>query len=67
MLKEYKAACPYCGECFSTVLDLSALDTNLGEHDYIEDCQVCCRPIRFVITTDNHTEQTNIELRRDDD
>lgn len=32
--------CPWCGESFVTFFDLSAGDTN-----YIEDCQVCCRPI----------------------
>jgi Cysteine-rich CPXCG len=34
--------CPYCGESFETALDLSA-----GSTSYIEDCQVCCRPIEF--------------------
>lgn len=32
--------CPYCGERIGILLDASA-----GEQDYIEDCQVCCRPI----------------------
>jgi len=32
--------CPYCGERIELVVDASA-----GEQDYIEDCQVCCRPI----------------------
>ncbi len=32
--------CPYCGERFETVLDLSA-----GSFTYVEDCQVCCQPI----------------------
>ena len=34
--------CPYCGEVFDTVVDLSA-----GSTSYIEDCQVCCQPIEF--------------------
>lgn len=34
--------CPYCGESFDTVIDLSA-----GSTSYIEDCQVCCQPIEF--------------------
>lgn len=34
--------CPYCGEAFETVLDLSC-----GSSRYIEDCQVCCQPIEF--------------------
>ena len=62
MLDEYTAACPYCGESFSTTLDTSA-----GSQDYIEDCQICCRPILFCLTLDPVTDQTNVELRRDDD
>lgn len=34
--------CPYCGESFDTVIDLSA-----GSMSYIEDCQICCQPIEF--------------------
>ncbi|MFK8052232.1 MAG: CPXCG motif-containing cysteine-rich protein [Woeseiaceae bacterium] len=43
---EQSASCPYCGEPIELFIDLSA-----GSADYIEDCQVCCRPmqIRFEI------------------
>ncbi|MEG3789679.1 CPXCG motif-containing cysteine-rich protein [Lysobacter sp. CCNWLW3] len=33
-------SCPYCGETIGLLLDVSA-----GDQTYIEDCQVCCRPI----------------------
>ena len=34
--------CPYCGE-----LNDIALDPGGGRHqEYVEDCQVCCRPWR---------------------
>lgn len=33
--------CPYCLEKISMLLDLSIP----GEQSYIEDCEVCCRPI----------------------
>lgn len=36
--------CPYCGEPFDTLVDLSA-----GSASYIEDCQICCRPIEIGI------------------
>jgi hypothetical protein len=36
--------CPYCGERLETRVDL----TN-EEPGYVEDCQVCCRPIEFAI------------------
>lgn len=34
--------CPWCGERFETLVDASA-----GSAEYVEDCQVCCRPIVF--------------------
>jgi hypothetical protein len=34
--------CPWCGERLETKVDLTA-----GDRQYIEDCQVCCRPIDF--------------------
>ena len=38
--------CPYCWESQTIMLDLS-----LPEQDYIEDCQVCCQPIRILYTS----------------
>ena len=43
--------CPYCGERIEILLDASA-----GEQDYIEDCQVCCRPITVHVTIDDDGE-----------
>ncbi len=40
--------CPYCGEPFETLVDLSA-----GSASYIEDCQVCCQPIEFRVEVDH--------------
>ncbi|MDQ3205194.1 MAG: CPXCG motif-containing cysteine-rich protein [Pseudomonadota bacterium] len=39
--------CPYCGETVDLVVDDSA-----GDQRYIEDCQVCCRPIELTIIVD---------------
>ena len=40
--------CPYCGETNEV-----ALDPGGGEHqEYVEDCQVCCRPWRVVVSYD---------------
>ncbi|WP_284382488.1 CPXCG motif-containing cysteine-rich protein [Litoribrevibacter albus] len=44
-LDNHTIQCPYCGEWFEVVLDA----TMLGD-EYIEDCQVCCRPILFFVT-----------------
>jgi hypothetical protein len=34
--------CPYCGEAFETRVDPSQEFAN-----YVEDCQVCCKPIQL--------------------
>jgi Cysteine-rich CPXCG len=41
--------CPYCAEPLQVQLDLSA-----GDQEYIEDCEVCCRPmlLRFSVDGD---------------
>jgi hypothetical protein len=39
-LSEQIIGCPYCGEGISILVDES-----LTEQNYVEDCQVCCRPI----------------------
>lgn len=37
--------CPYCGETVSVIVDPST-----ENQQYIEDCEVCCRPIEFSVT-----------------
>lgn len=44
---EHFFTCPYCWQEISFVLDLSA-----GEQSYIEDCEVCCRPIQVKYSVD---------------
>lgn len=39
---EYFFSCPYCGEEISMLLDPS-----VSRQDYVEDCEVCCNPIRI--------------------
>ena len=46
-IKETKIQCPYCGERIAV-----AIDCSVSDQDYIEDCQVCCRPINFFVTVD---------------
>ena len=41
---EYDVFCPYCGESITVLIDDS-----VAEQEYIEDCQVCCRPINFFV------------------
>ena len=44
-LKEHRIQCPYCGEIIDVLIDCS-----VEQQTYIEDCQVCCRPINFGVT-----------------
>jgi hypothetical protein len=47
-LVEQLIGCPYCGESISILVDDS-----LQEQQYVEDCQVCCRPIVLDVTADD--------------
>ncbi|HCU90828.1 MAG TPA: CPXCG motif-containing cysteine-rich protein [Gammaproteobacteria bacterium] len=49
MLDEHHFSCPYCGESISMMLDLS-----IKEQTYIEDCEVCCRPIELSYRSENN-------------
>jgi len=44
-ITEQSVGCPYCGETITILVDGS-----LPEQQYIEDCQVCCRPIVFDVS-----------------
>ena len=39
--------CPYCGEAIGIVIDAS-----VDQQSYVEDCQVCCRPIQLDVRID---------------
>ncbi len=48
METEHFFICPYCWQSVSVILDLS-----VPEQTYIEDCEVCCRPIRISYSADD--------------
>ena len=47
-LKEEVIDCPYCGETLHVLLDQQE-----AGHEYVEDCQVCCKPIIFAVWLDS--------------
>lgn len=51
MLEETVIDCPYCGEFITVLLN----QEEIGQ-EYIEDCQVCCKPIVFSIQVDMNGE-----------
>ena len=52
-----RLACPSCGQ----LIDIS-VDPSVRRQDYVEDCEVCCKPIRLRIVMDAEGEPT-IEAR----
>jgi uncharacterized Zn finger protein len=43
------AECPYCGETVELILDAGGGRSQ----DYVEDCEVCCRPWRVRLEFDD--------------
>ena len=60
-LESARIDCPYCGEPLEITVEAS-----VGRQDYIEDCQVCCKPIqvRIRVSADG---TASIDVRREDD
>jgi cysteine-rich CPXCG protein len=53
--------CPYCGERLQMAVDITA-----GERDYIEDCEVCCRPIECGIELEANGALRALKVQRMD-
>lgn len=52
--------CPYCGESQFINVEL------ITEHQsYIEDCQVCCKPMVLNIEVDYETEQVHVYAQQE--
>lgn len=61
MLPAIDLQCPYCGESITVFVDASA-----GDQQYIEDCQVCCRPIQMSVAVDDDGE-ASVQTRAEND
>ena len=59
MNPEKRLGCPYCGESITVLVDDSVPDQT-----YVEDCEVCCRPITLHVSFDNDGDAT-IDARTD--
>lgn len=46
---EHAYVCPRCWEKSTLLIDLS----EPGEHEFIQDCEVCCNPIEFTVAVEN--------------
>ncbi len=52
-------SCPFCVETFITFVDISG-----GSQQYIEDCQVCCRPIEVKVSISAKTDRFRVSTAR---
>ena len=58
-MMEHFFTCPYCWQTISFLLDP---DEEQGS--YVEDCEVCCRPIEVTVEFDEEGEVVLFEARR---
>lgn len=61
VLQELNISCPYCGETIAIMVESS-----LEEQQYIEDCQVCCKPM-VICVQPSANGQSVVEARGEDD
>ncbi len=61
-LDEKILTCPYCGESITVLIE------SVGDEisEYIEDCQVCCRPILFSVENSTTGEMV-VEVRQENE
>lgn len=52
--------CPSCGEILGILVDLSQ-----GDHEAIEDCQVCCTPMMVRVRVKDDTLESAVAERTD--
>ena len=62
MIETIVIQCPYCGESYETVVDLSG-----GSQRYVEDCAVCCRPIEVSLRVTDDGELIDVGTATDRD
>jgi hypothetical protein len=41
--EEHSFPCPFCWQTITILLDMS-----VSQQDMVQDCEVCCRPMRIV-------------------
>jgi hypothetical protein len=59
-LQTQKVSCAYCGERIEVLIDCS-----IEHQEYVEDCQVCCRPLVFTVVI--YDDDINISIRFEDE
>jgi hypothetical protein len=62
MLESTAITCPYCWELIEV-----PLETEPGNHVFVEDCPVCCQPILLRITVGPDGELQHVESSRENE
>ena len=52
--------CPYCGERVELLVDAT-----IPHQQYVEDCEVCCRPI--LVTIDATAQDAIVDVMRENE
>jgi len=52
--------CPYCGEPIELLVDAT-----LPHQRYVEDCEICCRPM--VVEIDASADEPVVNVRRENE
>ena len=60
-IQPVSSTCPYCGEPIELLVD-----TSVRRQTYVEDCQVCCKPmtVRVIIDEEGFA---NVEVSQEDE
>jgi len=61
LIQPMPVSCPYCGETFEALVDISE-----GSTEYVQDCEVCCNPIRLAVNIEPDGT-ASLEAAREDD
>lgn len=61
-LEEHVINCPCCGSRFTALVD----STEAGD-EYVQDCEICCRPLRFVLAAGPEPGLIELTVTREDD
>ncbi len=61
LLKGVLIECPYCGETIEVVVDCS-----VSRQEYIEDCEVCCKPMVISVTV-AQGDLPHVDARQEDE
>lgn len=51
--------CPWCGEPLDVRVDVTA-----GEREYVDDCEVCCRPMDLAVVLDERGALATLRVQR---